>query len=121
MVVVTLNYRLGSLGFLSLDNYGIQDANFGLLDQNLALQWIRTNIAHFGGNPYNVTLAGESAGLKSSTINSFHSNSSSENRWYFCVPSFVDPTESQSLQQRISFFFSSFELSSLTQIPAKTR
>jgi carboxylesterase type B len=61
VIVVTINYRLGALGFLAQGgNY-----NFGFADQILALQWVQTNIASFGGNPRNVTLFGESAGAKS--------------------------------------------------------
>lgn len=61
VIVVTFNYRLGALGFLAQGgNY-----NFGFADQLVALDWVRTNIAHFGGNPHNVTLFGESAGAKS--------------------------------------------------------
>lgn len=61
VIVVTFNYRLGVLGFLAQGgNY-----NFGFADQLLALNWIRTNIAGFGGNPNNVTLFGESAGAMS--------------------------------------------------------
>lgn len=66
VIVVTLNYRLGALGFLahpaltaeSRDNSG----NFGLLDQQAALAWVKANIAQFGGDPSNVTIAGVSAG-----------------------------------------------------------
>lgn len=61
LVVVTISYRLGAFGFLAL---GTEDAagNQGLKDQALALQWIRKNIAHFGGDPSKVTIAGLSAG-----------------------------------------------------------
>ena len=69
VVVVTLNYRLGALGFLYLAEYAGQEyassGNNGLLDQIAALTWVRDNIAAFGGNPDNVTLFGESAGAMS--------------------------------------------------------
>lgn len=54
-VVVTINYRLGALGFLG-------QGNWGTLDQICALQWVQQNISSFGGNPDNVTIFGESAG-----------------------------------------------------------
>ncbi|MBY0387762.1 MAG: carboxylesterase/lipase family protein [Mycobacterium pseudokansasii] len=66
VVVVTINYRLGVLGFLDLSSLGTArrrfDSNIGLRDVLAALQWIRDNIAGFGGDPGNVTLFGESAG-----------------------------------------------------------
>ena len=62
VVVVTLNYRLGALGFLSHPALGAESGDFGLLDQQMALRWVRRNIAAFGGDPANVTIFGESAG-----------------------------------------------------------
>jgi len=68
-VVVTVNYRLGPLGFFvhpAIEREAPGGAvNFGLLDQIAALQWVRRNIAAFGGDPTNVTLFGQSAGAQS--------------------------------------------------------
>lgn len=65
VIVVTINYRLGALGFLThraLRKQGIPAANFGLLDQVAALRWVKRNISAFGGDSHNITIAGESAG-----------------------------------------------------------
>jgi para-nitrobenzyl esterase len=66
VVVVTVNYRLGALGFLDLSSLSsadqVFDTNLGLWDQISALEWVQENIAGFGGNPANVTLFGESSG-----------------------------------------------------------
>lgn len=62
VVVVTLNYRLGNLGFLAHPALDDDAGNFALMDQQEALRWVKENIAGFGGNPDNVTLFGESAG-----------------------------------------------------------
>ena len=70
LVVLTINYRLGVFGFLvhpelSTESVHEVSGNYGLLDQVAALQWIRKNIAAFGGDPNNVTIAGQSAGAMS--------------------------------------------------------
>lgn len=65
LVVVTLNYRLGLLGWLAnpaLDHEGHPFGNYGLMDQQLALKWVQKNIASFGGDPKRVALGGQSAG-----------------------------------------------------------
>jgi para-nitrobenzyl esterase len=65
VVVVTLNYRLGLLGFFAtpaLDGGGGPVVNYGLMDQQAALTWVKHNIAAFGGDPRRTTIFGESAG-----------------------------------------------------------
>ncbi|NEM89961.1 carboxylesterase family protein [Galbitalea soli] len=61
VVHVTLNYRLNALGYLDFSEFGF-DTNLGLRDQVAALEWVRDNIARFGGDPERVTVYGESSG-----------------------------------------------------------
>lgn len=68
LTVVTINYRLGALGFLAhpaLNDASGRSGNYGVMDQTLALQWVKDNIRAFGGDPSNVTIAGQSAGAAS--------------------------------------------------------
>ena len=61
VVIVTMNYRLGALGFLSLGNEDVP-GNAGLRDQTMALGWVKENIGRFGGDDEKITIFGESAG-----------------------------------------------------------
>lgn len=69
VILVTINYRLGAFGFLCHPAFdkeqGNVSGNFGLYDQIAALKWIKDNIAQFGGDPNNITVAGQSAGAGS--------------------------------------------------------
>lgn len=67
VVLVTINYRLGPMGFMAHPELSAETAsgvsgNYGILDQVAALQWVQANVAHFGGDPGQVTIFGESAG-----------------------------------------------------------
>ncbi|XP_068155848.1 esterase B1 [Drosophila tropicalis] len=69
VILITFNYRLGALGFLSLKDPKLDvPGNAGLKDQVQALRWISQNIAHFNGDPNNITVFGESAGAASTNI-----------------------------------------------------
>ena len=68
VIVVTINYRLGALGFLthpalSAESPQGASGNYGLMDQQAAMRWVQRNIRHFGGDASNVTIFGESAGV----------------------------------------------------------
>ena len=74
VLLVTINYRLGALGWL---NHGDElEGNFGLSDQRMALEWVKKHIAAFGGDPTRVTVGGESAGamrsVPSLSLSLFH-------------------------------------------------
>lgn len=75
VVLVTLNYRLGAFGFLVASGYPIT-GNQGLLDQQMAMSWVRANIDRFGGDRAKITLFGESAGAESVGLHYFSMPSS---------------------------------------------
>jgi para-nitrobenzyl esterase len=101
VIVVTINYRLGYLGFFaesSLDSEGHDAGNYGLMDQQFAMQWVQDNIAAFGGDPSNVTIFGESAGghsvycnLASPTAAGLFSQAIAESGSYLIFDTFIQP------------------------------
>ena len=74
VVLVTINYRLGPFGFLKLDEVTegkiSSTGNEGLMDQRIAIEWVKNNIQDFGGDPDNISLFGESAGAWSVALQS---------------------------------------------------
>lgn len=66
VILVTTNYRLNGFGFFAhratIDDAGVQSANYGLMDQRVAMEWVQKNIGNFGGDPKNVTIFGYSSG-----------------------------------------------------------
>ncbi|XP_055610914.1 venom carboxylesterase-6-like [Uranotaenia lowii] len=94
VLVVTVNYRLGPLGFLCLPSVGIE-GNMGLKDQQMSFAWVKENIGYFGGNSGDVTIFGQSAGgasvhlhyLSESSRQYFHKaiaqSGSAFNQWVF--------------------------------------
>jgi para-nitrobenzyl esterase len=101
VIVVTINYRLGYLGFFAqsaLDSEGHDAGNYGLMDQQFAMQWVQNNIAAFGGDPGNVTIFGESAGghsvycnLASPTAAGLFSHAIAESGSYLMFDPFIQP------------------------------
>ena len=72
VILVTLNYRLGALGFLVGNRYGVNPTgNYGIMDQQMALHWVHDNIAAFGGDTSRITIFGESAGAMSVGLHLF--------------------------------------------------
>ena len=117
VILVTLNYRLGALGFLSTGDKELP-ANLGLWDQRLALQWVQQNIAAFGGDPGRVTIAGESAGSMSVMFHVLSSQStglfqvcSSFSLVLFCSLTFIVSFLLSLLLFNVLFLLCTFDLS----------
>ncbi|CAD5228856.1 unnamed protein product [Bursaphelenchus okinawaensis] len=68
ITLVTINYRLGPFGFMSIDYGDHVEGNFGIYDQKLALEWIQRNIKQFNGDPSSVSVMGESAGAAAISV-----------------------------------------------------
>ena len=71
VIIVTINYRVGVLGFLALDKIEegeTSNANFGLQDQTAAIMWVKDNINSFGGDSNKITVHGQSAGASSTSF-----------------------------------------------------
>lgn len=68
ITLITLNYRLGPYGFMTIEYENRVEGNFGIWDQKLALEWIQRNIKQFNGDPTKVTVMGESAGAAAVSV-----------------------------------------------------
>ncbi|HEY1554385.1 MAG TPA: carboxylesterase family protein [Kofleriaceae bacterium] len=113
VILVTLNYRLGALGFLTHPALDVEDpqyptsGNYGIEDQIAALQWVQRNIAGFGGDPKRVTLFGESAGGFSACLHyvspagqDLFAAAISESG--FCTTTFLAPSHANSESQALT-------------------
>jgi para-nitrobenzyl esterase len=118
VIVVTINYRLGYLGFFAqsaIDSEGHENGNYGLMDQQFAMRWVHDNIAAFGGDPDNVTIFGESAGghsvycnLASPSAAGLFAHAIAESGSYLIFDTFIDPVVT----------LSTAESSGTSQVPA---
>lgn len=90
VILITLNYRLGVLGFMSTGDKSLP-GNLGLKDQVLALKWVHDNIEYFGGNPHNVSIWGQSAGGVSVSLHMI----SQKSRKYFSTAVAISGTSFQ--------------------------
>ena len=116
VIVVTINYRLGYLGFFAqtaMDSEGHDAGNYGLMDQQFAMQWVQNNIAAFGGDPSNVTIFGESAGghsvychLASPTAAGLFAHAIAESGSYLIFDNFFQPIVTLPVARRMATLWS---------------
>lgn len=133
VIVVSMNYRLGIFGFfahpeLAAESPNHASGNYGLIDQVAALQWVRRNIAAFGGDPKNVTIFGESAGsisvsaqMASPLAQGLFVHAIGESGGALTGPHLTFPTLADSEQQDVEFAQNAFgttSLASLRAVPA---
>ncbi len=130
VLVVSMNYRLGIFGFFALPSLAMESAshaagNYGLMDQTAALQWVRRNIAAFGGDPANVTVFGESAGsmsvsaqMASPLASGLFARAIGESGGAFRSEGFTFPSLQRSEQRGEEFVQSAFGTSSLAALRA---
>jgi para-nitrobenzyl esterase len=130
VLVVSMNYRLGIFGFfahrdLAAESPQRASGNYGLLDQTAALEWVRRNIAAFGGDPENVTLFGESAGaasvsaqMASPLARGLFARAIGESDGAFPPPDRAYPTLAQSESQDERFTQAAFGTASLSALRA---
>ena len=128
VVVVSMNYRLGIFGFFALPELTAESphhasGNYGLLDQTAALEWVKNNIAAFGGDPNNVTIFGESAGsfavsaqLASPLARGLFSKAIGESGGAFYSSGLSFPTRESVEQRNLAFDQAVFGNSTLTDL-----
>ena len=136
VVVVSINYRLGILGFLAHAGLSAESpqhvsGNYGLLDQIAALKWVRANVAAFGGDPANVTIFGESAGalsvmdlLASPLAKGLYSKAIAESAYMVTNPALKTPVfgapSAEQVGAAVSTALKAPDVAALRAIPAAT-
>jgi para-nitrobenzyl esterase len=133
VVVVSMNYRLGIFGFfvspeLTAESSHHASGNYGLMDQNAAIEWVQKNIKNFGGDPHNITIFGESAG--SISVSALMASPLSRDRFQHAIGEsggqfFLHDFNAQSREQReqedskfAQGAFGTSKLADLRKIPA---
>lgn len=135
VIVVSINYRLGALGWLAHPDLSAESrdgvsGNYGLMDQIAALRWVRRNIAAFGGDPDKVTIAGESAGalsvtylLASPAARGLFDRAIAQSPYLITMPelrnsTFIDWPDAESVGQRVAAHLGASDLAALRALDA---